>query len=117
METWELEDRLKELDRGKNAAYVYVQLDEKLSQSDITPKSGHGFGQEQYVHGQTWRRFELMTDDDGQIDELYALLDRLGLSRRDLALIVTSLRIRPGFEFDPSATDGIRYCGRVDDDG
>lgn len=30
VEVWELEDGRKKLDRGKNTAYVYVQLDEKF---------------------------------------------------------------------------------------
>ena len=45
-----------------------------------------------------WLRFELVTDDRGQIAELNAALDRARLTRRELAVIVASLRVRPGFE-------------------
>lgn len=45
-----------------------------------------------------WRRFELTTSDPGQIRELEQLLTRLNLTRAELALIVLSLRVRPGFE-------------------
>lgn len=44
-----------------------------------------------------WRRFELCVEGKEK-DELYALLDRLHLTRRELALIVLGLRARPGFE-------------------
>lgn len=43
-----------------------------------------------------WRRFELCCDG-AEKEELYALLDRLHLTRRELALIVSGLRIRPGY--------------------
>lgn len=45
-----------------------------------------------------WRRFELATDDRSQIAELNAVLDKAHLTRRELAVIVASLRVRPGFE-------------------
>ena len=45
-----------------------------------------------------WLRFELVTDDRGQIAELNAALDRARLTRRELAVIVASLRVRSGFE-------------------
>ena len=45
-----------------------------------------------------WRRFELVEKDPKLVSELYALLDRIDLSRRDLALIILSLRVRPGFD-------------------
>lgn len=44
-----------------------------------------------------WRRFELCVEGKEK-EELYALLDRLHLTRRELALIVLGLRARPGFE-------------------
>ena len=43
-----------------------------------------------------WRRFELCVDGPEK-EELYRLLDRLHLTRRELALIVMGLRVRPGF--------------------
>lgn len=45
----------------------------------------------------SWRRFELHFTAGPERDELYRLLDRLRLSRRELALIVLGLRVRPGF--------------------
>lgn len=45
----------------------------------------------------TWLRFELCVEGKEK-EELYALLDRLHLTRRELALIVIGLRARPGFE-------------------
>ena len=44
-----------------------------------------------------WRRFELVTDDRSQVEELNAVLDKVRLTRRELAVIVASLRVRPGF--------------------
>lgn len=44
-----------------------------------------------------WLRFELVTDDQIQIAELNAVLDKARLTRRELAVIVASLRVRPGF--------------------
>jgi len=44
-----------------------------------------------------WRRFELVTDDRSQVEELNAVLDKARLTRRELAVIVASLRVRPGF--------------------
>ena len=43
-----------------------------------------------------WRGFELCVDGPEK-EELYRLLDRLHLTRRELALIVMGLRVRPGF--------------------
>lgn len=45
----------------------------------------------------SWHRFELHFTAGPERDELYRLLDRLRLSRRELALIVLGLRVRPGF--------------------
>lgn len=46
-----------------------------------------------------WRRFDLTTSDPNRIAELEATLDRhKDLTRRDLAVIVMGLRVRPGFE-------------------
>ena len=44
-----------------------------------------------------WLRFELHFEVGPERQELYRLLDRLHLSRRELALIVLGLRARPGF--------------------
>ena len=44
-----------------------------------------------------WRRFDLHLKAGPVRDELYQLLDRLHLTRRELALIVLGLRVRPGF--------------------
>ena len=47
-----------------------------------------------------WRRFELTATDRAQIDELNAVLAKSCLTRRELAVIVASLRLRPGFTLD-----------------
>ena len=55
-----------------------------------------------------WLRFELCVDGPEK-EELYQLLDRLHLTRRELALIVTGLRVRPGFclaDFDTQRPSG-----------
>lgn len=44
-----------------------------------------------------WRRFEATTEDKSQIQELEAILDRVNLTRRELAVIVATLRVRPEF--------------------
>lgn len=45
-----------------------------------------------------WRRFELITDDPAQIIALNAILDKYDIAREELAVIVLSLRVRPGFD-------------------
>lgn len=45
-----------------------------------------------------WRRFDLKFPAGPEKYELYALLDRLKLSRYELALIVMGLRVRHGFK-------------------
>lgn len=55
-----------------------------------------------------WRRFELCVERKEK-EELYALLDRphltrRELARRELALIVLGLRARPGFELKDFGT-------------
>lgn len=45
-----------------------------------------------------WRRFELLTDDEGEIEELESLCRTKGLNREDIARILFSLRVRPGFQ-------------------
>lgn len=51
-----------------------------------------------YTENREWRRFELCFTPGPTQDALYQLLDRLDLSRRELALIVLGLRVRPGFD-------------------
>lgn len=46
---------------------------------------------------QKWRRFELITEDRALAEELEAILDRTRLTRRELAVILLSLRVRPEF--------------------
>lgn len=47
-----------------------------------------------------WLRFELHFEAGPERDELYQLLDRLQISRRELALIVLGLPVRPGFSLE-----------------
>lgn len=42
-----------------------------------------------------WRRLELVTTDETQIRELYAILAKYKIKHYDLAVILASLRIRP----------------------
>lgn len=44
-----------------------------------------------------WRRFALTETGKANEAELNSLLDGLNLTRHQLALIVLSLRVRPGF--------------------
>ena len=44
----------------------------------------------------TWLRFELIAPEEIK-DEFYETLERLNPSRRELAILVSSLRVRPGF--------------------
>lgn len=44
----------------------------------------------------TWRRFELIAPEEIK-DEFYEILERLNPTRRELAILVSSLRVRPGF--------------------
>ena len=62
-----------------------------------------------------WRRFELTVTSKEQVDELNTVLANSNFTRRDLALIVTCLRLRPEFSLadftakedrgEPFATD------------
>ncbi len=45
-----------------------------------------------------WRRFELLTDDKREIEELESLCKEKGLKREDLARILFNLRVRPEFQ-------------------
>ncbi len=47
-----------------------------------------------------WRRFELVTTDINQIYALHSILDRLKLSRYELAVILLSLRVRSEFDLE-----------------
>lgn len=44
-----------------------------------------------------WRRFELTSEDKSQVDELNDILTRHDLTRRELAVILASLRVCPEF--------------------
>lgn len=44
-----------------------------------------------------WRRFELTTENVAERERLESLLIERGLSRRDLAIILFGLRVRPEF--------------------
>lgn len=45
----------------------------------------------------TWFRFELTTENDAERERLERVLQEHNLSRRDLAIILFGLRVRPGF--------------------
>ena len=45
-----------------------------------------------------WRRFEPLTDDPEELQKLEELLNEKQLNRQDLARILFSLRVRPGFQ-------------------
>ncbi len=44
----------------------------------------------------TWLRFELIAPEEIK-DEFYEILERYPLNRRELAVLVSSLRVRSGF--------------------
>ncbi len=44
-----------------------------------------------------WRRFELLTESEAEKERLERLLQEHNLSRRDLAIILFGLRVRPEF--------------------
>jgi hypothetical protein len=52
-----------------------------------------------------WRRFELITEDEKMIAALDSLLDRKQLSREELAIILLSLRVRPGIGEEAFGTE------------
>lgn len=49
---------------------------------------------------QKWMRFELITDDAAQVKEFQDVMKRIKPTRRELAVIVASLRVRPGFSLE-----------------
>lgn len=52
-----------------------------------------------------WRRFELITEDEKMITALDSLLGRKRLSREELAIILLSLRVRPGIGEEAFGTE------------
>lgn len=44
-----------------------------------------------------WRRFELLTESEAERERLERVLEERKLSRRDLAIILFGLRVRPEF--------------------
>lgn len=44
------------------------------------------------------RRFELLTDDSEEVKKFTSLVKEKGLTRKDIALILFTLRVRPGFQ-------------------
>ena len=47
-----------------------------------------------------WRRFKLITEDRRQIEELNEILRRAKLTHKELAIIVATLRVRPGLSLE-----------------
>ena len=47
-----------------------------------------------------WRRFELIVQNNEEKEELERVLDEKHLSRKELAIILFSLRVRPGFSHE-----------------
>ena len=97
-------------------ADIIVQVLRAFGESNV-----HGFGYEDdsdtpppdipawlELERGKWRRFELTAEDFTQIAELNAIIERHGLSRRELAVITASLRIRPEFtlaDFSPNQSE------------
>lgn len=54
-----------------------------------------------------WRRFQLITEDQDQIRKLERLLEEKALTRQELALILFSLRVRPGMTPQDFGMDGL----------
>lgn len=44
-----------------------------------------------------WKRFELITQSGTETEELESVLSEKNLSRKELAIILFSIRVRPGF--------------------
>lgn len=44
-----------------------------------------------------WRRLEVITDDVKEVEKLESLCSTKGLTRKDLARILFTLRVRPEF--------------------
>lgn len=45
-----------------------------------------------------WRRFELLTQNSTETKELEKILDEKHLSRKDLAVILFGIRVKPGIQ-------------------
>lgn len=56
------------------------------------------------VERMDFRRFELIEKDPARLNELETIINRAGLSRYELALIVTALRVRPEYRLDDFRT-------------
>lgn len=94
-------------------ADIIVQVLRAFGESNV-----HGFGYEDdsdtpppdipdwlKAERNKWRRFELTATDRAQIDELNAVLAKFDLTRRELAVIVASLRLHPDFTLDDFHAD------------
>lgn len=62
-----------------------------------TKANAHVLSEKEYPNREQWRRFEVITEDDEELAEMEKLLDRKGINRQELALILFCLRVRPGF--------------------
>ena len=47
-----------------------------------------------------WQRFEYTTADQRQINELHEIVEKYGLTQRDLAVITRTIRLRPSNSLD-----------------
>ncbi len=78
----------------KEIATLAVAIQERQSPANQQPRDKYG-----------WRRFELCFNEGSpEQQELYALLDRHVLSRRELALLTLGLRVRPEFSLQDFGT-------------
>lgn len=76
---------------AKEVAALVWEIQER--QDDECRRDPPGAGEES-------RRFEQVTEDAHVLEELDEILDRKKLTRRELAVILTTLRVRPGYSLE-----------------
>ena len=79
--------------------------------ADTSPQSNSAWLEQARAR---WRRFELTATDIGQVGELNRIIKGHGLTRRDLAVITASLRLRPEFtldDFSPNLDESNQLSG------
>ena len=92
----------------KDYMKIVVETDEKEPQTIaeikadiVTPADGYRVRMiPSYVaqpEPMYWNRFELMTESEAERERLERVLQKSNLSRRELAIILFGLRVRPGF--------------------
>ena len=90
----EVKMELKNLNKKLRPSKDFALIREPYSTRYTVVKAGCKYSPEEPME---WRRFELLTESAAERERLERLLSEYNLSRRDLAIILFGLRVRPEF--------------------